>query len=147
MEKTFIINGIPVFAKLLDHDKSYRKNYKHTGHCFKVENSLVGFFKYNDRLYCFVDDTVGPKEQFHFQNRIEKENRFFSIELNGQQILKTEYPRKKNFDLNPFWPTDEEDVDPALWSSLILNSAERISIILETTNESMAQQDAPSNGG
>ena len=148
MKKIFQVDGTSVSTKLRNHDEGYKKkDHGHTGHCFKVSESLVGFFKYKERLFCFVDDITGPKESFRFQNKTKDENRIFTVELNGEQILKSEYKREKDYDGNPFWPTDEEDVDPKLWSSLILNSPERTSIILETTNESLAQQGSSHNVG
>jgi len=74
---------------------------------------------------------VDQHGEFSLQNTIESGTRTFSIQYKQAVVFAAVYPAETSYDVNPFWPTDEEDVDPFLWLFNVFSSADRIKVILE----------------
>ena len=91
----------------------------------------MGFFRVGAELYFFIDDLADLPAAFTLENKNEESKRRFTIKHSGSTVFERCYPAETDYDVNPFWPTEEEDVDPLLWLTNIMNSPERTEVIIE----------------
>ena len=127
-------NGECVEANLFDHSSAaeWKKEMEWAGHVVNAESSKIGFFRYENEIHVFVDGLVDYLANFEISNQKNDKTRRFRIAYRGQSIIDISYEAEEHYDINPFWPTDEEDVDDLLWFDLVLESDSRRQVILET---------------
>jgi len=118
----------------------------------KAKKKEFGFFVFEGSLYVFIDNSVLELSSVTISNEIiekksllSNQKRILRVCKGKQQLICTEYKRKKKFDNNPFWPTDEEDADFYLWISNVLNDPERVQVLLEVYSGNMEESAEPNN--
>ena len=138
MKKKFTLpTGQKIKAFLHKAASPYKKGQKLSGHYLKVDKTSIGFFKVDLAIYVFLDCSVYPLSTLSILNTMIDDTRVFTISSGSEILLEKKYKAERNFDINPFWPTDEEDVDNLLWFYNVLTNTDRIEVIKETCSESL----------
>ena len=142
MEKTFKLpDGSIVKASLREKAEFKDPSKTYAGTILKASKAELGFFVSNREIYVFVNEEVFRLEDLSITNTLQdkkfltREKRLFRILKSSREVLQEEYPASKEYDVNPFWPTEEEDVDDLLWFTQVLNRHERRLVMLETCTE------------
>ena len=131
MKKEFTINGQIIEVDLQEMwIKPLRNGEKYNGSCIKSDEEFIGFFVFGGRILVFVNDNVFDVADIKIVNQLAGEYRTLTIVANGKTLLKKEYRAQTGYDMNYFFPTEEEDVDDLLWIAEVLNDAERRKVIL-----------------
>lgn len=138
MEKTFKLpDGSIVKASLCEKAEFKDPSKTYAGTILKASKAELGFFVSNREIYVFVNEEVFRLEDMSITNTLQdkklltRQKRVFRILKSSQIVIQEEYPASKEFDVNPFWPTEEEDVDDLLWFTQVLNRHERRLVLLE----------------
>lgn len=137
MKKTFILaNGQKVQTTLHNSEAPFSSFIKHTGHYIKTGSDSLGFFLFESKIYVFINEDVYDLSCLKIKNILLNGRREFILSLQSNTLFQKEYYAEKDYDINPFWPTEEEDVDVFLWFYNVLTNTERVEIIRETCAES-----------
>ena len=139
MKKEFTINGQDVEVDLQEiWIKPYKYDKKYNGACVKSDEEIIGFFVFGGRILVFLNDNVFDVDDIKIANQLAGEYRTLTIIADGKTLFKKEYRAQTGYDMNYFFPTEEEDVDDLLWIAEVLNDPERRKIILQHSIDSSA---------
>ena len=131
LKKEFLINGQGVKVSLRKCWTRYEKGKKYNGDCIKSIKGLIGFFVFDGKIFVFINTNVFDVDDVKISNQLIGKYRIFTITVDGKILFKKKYRAKTGYDLNYFYPTEEEDVDHFLWMSNVLNDAGRRKVILK----------------
>ena len=114
----------------------------YSGTVLNTSKIELGFFVSNRELFVFMNDEVFRLEDLTITNTLQdkkislsRPKRVFRISKGSRVLIQEEYPASKNYDVNPFWPTEEEDEDDLLWFTQVLSLHERRLVLLEKYRE------------
>ena len=86
---------------------------------------------FDGKIFVFINTNVFDVDDVKISNQLIGKYRIFTIIIDGKILFKKKYRAKTGYDLNYFYPTEEEDVDHFLWMSNVLNDAGRRKVILK----------------
>ncbi len=133
MDKQFILpDGTDVNVVLYDRRKSFTQMEHFAGHFLDVPEVEIGFFLHDHVIFVFVNNFVSSLNGLTITNEICDNKRQFTLYQKDKPIYKKNYDRAKGYDNNPFYSTDEEDVDDLLWFTNVLTIQERTCVIKKT---------------
>ena len=111
---------------------SIRNAEKFNGDYIETKDGTIGFFVFQGTFYVFVGKQgykTGPN--LNITNERQGKERTLKITCDGTLIFEHQYKATKQWDTNPFWPEDEEDVDHLLWFANVTTMPERQAVIKE----------------